>query len=174
LFAAVSSNFVGSFDDGNKYRIISYRDQKKGQIPSRIMVRLTSSGGVFMPLGITTEPHDFFICCLTKSKFIFVSAVSSAYRTNSMIYIRQFFGFITVELAYSTFKIILGHTHFFCSGVTVVFGCEIGIGSGVGLKLGSAGPPAPGGGPPGGSGIKDVFGGGGSSIVARNLRSAIS
>jgi hypothetical protein len=32
---------VGSFDDGNKSRIISNRDQKKGQIPSRIMLRLT-------------------------------------------------------------------------------------------------------------------------------------
>jgi hypothetical protein len=30
-------------DDGNKSRIISYRDQEKGQIPSRIMVRLTDS-----------------------------------------------------------------------------------------------------------------------------------
>ena len=40
LFSAVSSNFVGSLDDGNKSRIISYRDQKKGQIPSRIMLRL--------------------------------------------------------------------------------------------------------------------------------------
>jgi hypothetical protein len=37
----VSSNFVGSFDDGNKSRIISNRDQKKGQMPSRIMLRLT-------------------------------------------------------------------------------------------------------------------------------------
>jgi hypothetical protein len=42
LFAAVSSNFVGSFDDGNKSRIISNRDQKKGQMPSRIMLRLTA------------------------------------------------------------------------------------------------------------------------------------
>jgi hypothetical protein len=33
---------VGSLDDGNKSRIISYRDQEKGQIPSRIMVRLKS------------------------------------------------------------------------------------------------------------------------------------
>jgi hypothetical protein len=40
LFAAVSSNSVGSFDDGNKSRIISNRDQKKGQIPSKIMLRL--------------------------------------------------------------------------------------------------------------------------------------
>jgi hypothetical protein len=38
----VSSNFVGSFDDGNKSRIISNRDQKKGQMPSRIMLRLIS------------------------------------------------------------------------------------------------------------------------------------
>src|SRR5271165_3094067 len=43
LFAAVSSNSVSIFDDGNKSRIISNRDQKKGQIPSRIMVRLTLS-----------------------------------------------------------------------------------------------------------------------------------
>ena len=42
LFVAVSSNSVGSFDDGNKSRIISNRDQKKGQIPSRIMLRLTA------------------------------------------------------------------------------------------------------------------------------------
>ena len=41
LFAAVSSNSVSIFDDGNKSRIISNRDQKKGQIPSGIMVRLT-------------------------------------------------------------------------------------------------------------------------------------
>jgi hypothetical protein len=40
-FAAVSSNSVSIFDDGNKSRIISNRDQKKGQIPSGIMVRLT-------------------------------------------------------------------------------------------------------------------------------------
>jgi integrase len=32
---------VSIFDDGNKSRIISNRDQKKGQIPSRIMIRLT-------------------------------------------------------------------------------------------------------------------------------------
>jgi hypothetical protein len=38
----VSSNSVGIFDDGNKSRIISNRDQKKGQIPSRIMLRLTT------------------------------------------------------------------------------------------------------------------------------------
>ena len=44
LFSAVSSNFVGSLDDGNKSRIISYRDQKKGQIPSRIMLRLSGMG----------------------------------------------------------------------------------------------------------------------------------
>jgi signal transduction histidine kinase len=30
-------------DDGNKSRIISYRDQEKGQIPSRIMVRLIAT-----------------------------------------------------------------------------------------------------------------------------------
>jgi hypothetical protein len=47
-----------------------------------------------------------------------------------MIYIRQFFGFVTVELAYSTFKIIFSLTHFFCSGVTVAFDCEIGVGAG--------------------------------------------
>ena len=34
---------MGSLDDGNKSRIISYRDQEKGQIPSRIMVRLNNS-----------------------------------------------------------------------------------------------------------------------------------
>jgi hypothetical protein len=34
---------VGSLDDGNKSRIISYRDQEKGQIPSRIMVRLIAT-----------------------------------------------------------------------------------------------------------------------------------
>jgi hypothetical protein len=45
LFAAVSSNFAGIFDDGNKSRIISYRDQKMGQIPSRIMLRLTRATG---------------------------------------------------------------------------------------------------------------------------------
>ena len=33
---------MGSLDDGNKSRIISYRDQEKGQIPSRIMVRLSN------------------------------------------------------------------------------------------------------------------------------------
>jgi hypothetical protein len=33
-------------DDGNKSRIISYRDQEKGQIPSRIMVRLTGMAAV--------------------------------------------------------------------------------------------------------------------------------
>jgi hypothetical protein len=44
LFAAVSSNSVGIFDDGNKSRIISNRDQKKGQIPSRIMLRLIGEG----------------------------------------------------------------------------------------------------------------------------------
>jgi hypothetical protein len=31
---------VGIFDDGNKCRIILYRDQTMGQIPSRIMLRL--------------------------------------------------------------------------------------------------------------------------------------
>jgi hypothetical protein len=42
----VSSNFVGSFDDGNKSRIISNRDQKKGQIPSRIMLRLSMAWSI--------------------------------------------------------------------------------------------------------------------------------
>jgi hypothetical protein len=34
---------VGIFDDGNKCRIILYRDQTMGQIPSRIMLRLRKS-----------------------------------------------------------------------------------------------------------------------------------
>jgi hypothetical protein len=33
---------VGIFDDGNKCRIILYRDQTMGQIPSRIMLRLNT------------------------------------------------------------------------------------------------------------------------------------
>jgi hypothetical protein len=41
LFAAVSSNSLGNFDDGNKSRIIANRDQKMKQIPSKIMLRLT-------------------------------------------------------------------------------------------------------------------------------------
>ena len=43
---------MGSLDDGNKSRIISYRDQEKGQIPSRIMVRLTGNKPAgFLDLG---------------------------------------------------------------------------------------------------------------------------
>ena len=41
LFAAVSSDFVAIFDDGNKSRIISSRDEEMGQISRRIMLMLT-------------------------------------------------------------------------------------------------------------------------------------
>ena len=40
LFAAVSSNSLGNFDDGNKSRIIANRDRKMNQIPSKTMRRL--------------------------------------------------------------------------------------------------------------------------------------
>jgi hypothetical protein len=51
---------VGSLDDGNKSRIISYRDQEKGQIPSRIMVRLMSTVGEGLISSFSNVPAQTF------------------------------------------------------------------------------------------------------------------
>jgi len=64
---------VGSLDDGNKSRIISYRDQEKGQIPSRIMVRLTATytrTGIAVPSIISELPRE-----RAEALFIAVAAV---------------------------------------------------------------------------------------------------
>jgi hypothetical protein len=69
---------VGSLDDGNKSRIISYRDQEKGQIPSRIMVRLTGTIGAILSTPNTWTALQTFAAGINSSRYTLGNTTSPA------------------------------------------------------------------------------------------------